>query len=55
MECFDRKFYIKKISGTPKLCWANQVKFKFWGQLQVKKGVFPRTTDPFPNPYAFPL
>ena len=27
-----------KISGTPKLCWADQVKFEFWGHLEVKKG-----------------
>ncbi len=24
--------------GTPKLCWADQVKFEFWGHLEVKKG-----------------
>ncbi len=26
------------ILGTPKLCWADQVKFEFWGVLEVKKG-----------------
>ncbi len=27
-----------KISGTPNLCWANQIKFEFGGHLEVKYG-----------------
>ncbi len=38
MSAQTEKFIKLKISGTPKLCWADQVKFEFWGHLEVKKG-----------------